>query len=92
MRRKRTWKLYTSTLALLLTIHMWSIGALEVIIYLFGWLDQNFKCYTANSFVNNARSKEVNERKTQEQKQADQLKVESLETLERDKTSKSHLN
>ena len=64
---------------------------MEVIIYLFGWLDQNFKCYTANSFVNSARSKEAKERKTQDQKQADQLKVESLETLERDKISKSHL-
>ena len=41
-------------------------GALELIIYLFGRLDQNFKCYTANSFVNNARSKEVKERNTQE--------------------------
>ena len=66
-------------------MHVWSIGALEVIIYLFGRLDQNFKCYTANSFVNNARSKEVKERKTKDQKQVDQLKVESLETLERDK-------
>ena len=37
-----------------------------MILYLFGWLDQNFKCYTENSFVNNARSKEVKERKTQE--------------------------
>ena len=58
---------------------------MEVIIYLFGRLDQNFKCYIANSFVNNARSKEVKERKTQDPKQVDQLKVESLETLERDK-------
>ena len=32
---------------------------------LFGRLDQNFKCYKTNSFVNNARSEEVKVKKTQ---------------------------
>ena len=41
------------------------------------------KCYTANSFVNNARSKGVNERKTQEQKQADLESWESWDIGER---------
>ena len=72
-------------------IPLWERGSIVpnyAITALFGRLDQNFKCYTTNSFVNNARSEEVKEKKKKHREKKTTNSVEILETLERDKLFK----